>query len=116
EKVMSSDKSREQIWQEWRELVNMAPAELEDWLQTENSKTVGDTDNGESTGHKSGRKIVQIKRTNKADLTDEQWSHMAKVVGYIKRHLAQGGPEDDVQHSAWRYSLMNWGHDPLSQD
>lgn len=113
---MSSDKSREQIWQEWRELVNMAPAELEDWLQTENSKTVGDTDNGESTGHKSGRKIVQIKRTNKADLTDEQWSHMAKVVGYIKRHLAQGGPEDDVQHSAWRYSLMNWGHDPLSQD
>lgn len=38
---------------------------------------------------------------------------MAKVAGYIKRHLAQGGPEKDKEHSDWRYSLMNWGHDPL---
>ena len=37
---------------------------------------------------------------------------MHKVVGYIRRHLAQGGPAEDVEHSRWRYSLMNWGHDP----
>lgn len=113
---MSSEKTRSKIWQEWRNLLNIAPAELEDWLQTEESKSVGDSKQGESTGHQSGRKIVQIKRTNKEDLTDDQWDHMAKVNGYIKRHCAQGGPQENVENSAWRYSLMNWGHDPLKED
>lgn len=110
---MSTEKTREEIWKEWKDLLNMPPAELEDWLQTKDSQSVGDTNDGESTGHKSGRKIVQIKRTNKDELTDEQWDHMAKVVGYIKRHCAQGGPQEGAEHSPWRYSLMNWGHDPL---
>ena len=113
---MSSSKSKDEIWDEWRDLVNMAPAELEDWLETEESKSVGDSGSGESTGHKSGRRIVKIKRTSKDDLTDDQWDHMATVVGYIKRHLSQGGPKDDVKDSKWRYSLMNWGHDPLKGD
>lgn len=110
---MSSSKSQDEIWSEWRDLVNMTPQELEDWLETDASKSVGDAERGESTGHASGRRIVSIKRTNKADLDDDQWDHMAKVTGYIRRHTAQGGPDDDVEHSAWRYSLMNWGHDPL---
>ncbi|WP_187429679.1 hypothetical protein ROLI_029650 [Roseobacter fucihabitans] len=109
-------KSKDQIWSEWRELVNLQPNELEDWLETEESKSVGDTDEGESTGHKSGRRIVEMKRTNKDDLSDDQWDHMAKVVGYVKRHLSQGGPDDGKESSAWRYSLMNWGHDPLLDD
>ena len=105
---MASDKTRDTIWQEWQDNVNMAPAELEDWLETDESRSVGDSDGGESTGHASGRRIVDIKRTNKDDLTDGQWDHMATVVGYIKRHRAQGGPDGDLEHSAWRYSLMNW--------
>ena len=94
----------------------MAPAELEQWLQTEDSKSVGDSDSAESTGHRSGRRILEIKRTRKDELSDGQWQHMAKVVGYIKRHLAQGGPAHGIETSAWRYSLMNWGHDPVSSD
>lgn len=113
---MATEKSRETVWDEWKTLVNMAPAELEDWLQTEESRSVGDNDGGESTGHKSGRRIVKIKRTNKADLTESQWDHMATVVGYINRHCAQGGPASNVESSAWRFSLMNWGHDPLKSD
>ena len=113
---MATSKTRDTIWKEWNELVNMAPAELDDWLKTEESRSVGDSDEGESTGHASGRRIVEIKRTRKDDLSDSQWEHMAKVVGYIKRHSAQGGPDSDVENSAWRYSLMNWGHDPLKDD
>ncbi|KIN62455.1 putative DNA-binding protein [Sulfitobacter noctilucicola] len=113
---MSSSKSHDEIWEEWRDLVNMAPKELEDWLETDESKSVGDNESGESTGHKSGRRIVKIKRTNKDEITDDQWDHMATVVGYIKRHLSQGGPADGVENSAWRYSLMNWGHDPLQEE
>ena len=111
-----SEKSREEIWDEWRERVNMAPKELEEWLETDASKSVGDSDEGESTGHESGRRIVEIKRTNKDDLTDDQWDHMAKVVGYIKRHCSQGPPEENIEESDWRYSLMNWGHDPCAED
>lgn len=106
-------KSRETIWNEWRDLVNMAPQELEEWLETDASRSVGDTEDGESTGHASGRRIVDVMRTRKDALSTGQWAHMGKVVGYIKRHLAQGGPEDGVETSAWRYSLKNWGHDPL---
>jgi len=112
---MSSKKTKKEIWQEWKNLVNIPPAELEHWLKKEESNAVGDSTNGESTGHKSGILIVQIERTNKEDLTDEQWAHMAKVIGYIKRHCAQGGPNEDVENSSWRYSLMNWGHDPLKE-
>ncbi len=90
----------------------MAPKELENWLQTEQSQAVGDSDSGESTGHQSGRRIVKIKRTKKADLTDSDYEHMNKVTGYIKRHTAQR-PNGDVTETPWRYSLMNWGHDPL---
>ena len=109
-----TDKSRDEIWDEWRNKVNMAPQELEDWLDTDRSKSVGDTDDGESTGHKSGRRIVEIKRTNKDDLTDDQWDHMAKVVGYINRHCAQ--VPNDPEGSDWTASLKNWGHDPMKSD
>lgn len=108
-------KSREQIWDEWGDAVNMAPKELEEWLETEESKSVGDSDDGESTGHESGRKIVKIKRTNKDDLSDDQWDWMGKVVGYVNRHCAQV-PDGDIEESTWRYSLMNWGHDPMKDD
>ncbi len=111
---MSSSKDHDEIRREFDELVNMAPKEIENFLETDESKSVGaDSGDGESKGHKSGKRIVEIKRTNKDDLTDDQYEHMAKVVGYIKRHLAQGGPDEGMETSDWRYSLMNWGHDPL---
>ena len=97
------------------EAVNMTPKELERWLETEESQSVGWTHEGESeaVGHKSGRRIVAIKHKRKAELSDDDYAHMRTVVGYVHRHLKQGGPGDDKAHSRWRYSLMNWGHDPL---
>jgi hypothetical protein len=101
-----------EVWADWRDAVNMTATELEEFLETEESKSVGDKGSGgESTGHKSGRRIVQILRTNKADLDEDDAAHMRKVVGYVHRHLAQR-PSGDSSESAWRYSLMNWGHDP----
>ena len=108
---MDGDK-KDQVYSGFYDCVNMQPKELEEWLDTEESKSVGDRDSGESTGHKSGRRIVEMKNTKKAELTDSQYEHMQKVVGYIHRHKAQK-PSGDIEHSDWRYSLMNWGHDPL---
>ena len=98
---------------EFGEAVNMTAAELEKWLATGESKEVGQKPaaGGESVGHDSGRRIIKILRTKKADLTEADEAHMRKVVGYVHRHLAQR-PHGDVTDTAWRYSLMNWGHDP----
>ena len=102
----------DEVWDDWRQAVNMTAKELETWLGTDDSKSVGQSDGGgEATGHKSGRHIVDILGTKKADLSDDDVEHMRKVVGYVHRHLAQG-PSGDAEHSRWRYSLMNWGHDP----
>ena len=104
---------RQRIIEEFDEAVNMAPKELEEWLGTEESKSVGQSDGGgESKGHESGRKIVEINRKNKSDLTDDDVEHMKRVNAYVKRHLGQG-PKNDIEDSRWRRSLMNWGHDPL---
>ena len=107
----SSDEIKE-MYDEFKERVNMTGKELEEWLETDESKSVGDSDSGESTGHQMGREILKIKDKKQDDLDDDDYEAMRKVVNYQKRHLAQG-PDDDVEHSDWRYSLMNWGHDPL---
>src|SRR5690348_511085 len=100
---------------DFKEAVNMTPAQLEKWLDTDESKQVGQkSGGGESVGHDSGRKIIKILHSKKSDLTDADEAHMRKVVGYVHRHLAQR-PGGDVTETAWRYSLMNWGHDPLKK-
>ena len=101
---------------EFKDAVNMSASELEKWLKTDESKQVGQksAEGAESVGHDSGRKIIAILHTKKADLTDADEAHMRKVVGYVHRHLVQR-PKGDVETSKWRYSLMNWGHDPLKK-
>jgi len=101
------------VRREFDEAVNMTASELRSWLDTEESKEVGQKKEGhdESTGHESGRRILAILGTKKADLTTDDEAHMHTVVGYVKRHLAQR-PDGDVHDTRWRYSLMNWGHDP----
>jgi hypothetical protein len=103
-------KSDEQVVEEYDEAINMGREELEEWLETDKSKEVGQKDGGdESKGHESGRKIVAI--LEKDNYTEEDIDHMRKVVSYVHRHQAQR-PKGDVEDSNWRYSLMNWGHDP----
>ena len=94
--------------------VNMTSAQLRRWLDTDEARSVGDTSGsgGESTGHEMGRHIVELRDKKPAVLNDDDCARMRKVVGYVHRHLAQL-PKGDVTDTRWRYSLMNWGHDPL---
>ena len=122
---MSSGKSPDEVYAEFREAVNMTPGELEKWLDTEESQSVGWTGGegsrknspggGESKGHESGRHIVRLLRTKRDALGDDDLGEMRRVVGYVHRHLAQQPTKEDLETSRWRYSLMNWGHDPLKR-
>jgi hypothetical protein len=108
---MKNEDEMEVIYKDFKEHVNMSPSNLEKWLGTKESKSVGwDSGDGESIGHKSGEEIVKILHTKKADLSPSEYKHMQKVVGYIKRHLAQR-PDGDLSETNWNYSLKNWGHD-----
>jgi len=97
-------------------LVNLSAAELAAWLETPESRSVGMVRRGEteSVGRQSARKILAICAKPQDDLTDADHAHMRKVIGYCRRHLAQR-PWGDVTRTRWRYSLMNWGHDPLKE-
>lgn len=95
--------------------VNMSAAELARWLQTDESKSVGqDSGDGSRIGHHWGERIVQILHKKVAALTADEEQPMHHVHSSISRHSAQR-PQGDSQHSRWRYSLMNWGHDSLKK-
>jgi len=102
------------IREAFERLMNLTPAELAAWLETPESREVGMVRRGEteSVGRQSARKILAIRAKPPEDLTEADYAHMRKVVGYCRRHLAQR-PWGDVSNTRWRYSLMNWGHDPL---
>ncbi|BCM93412.1 hypothetical protein IAD21_05303 [Abditibacteriota bacterium] len=105
---------RDDVLRDFKDAVNMTPNQLKKYLDTDESKSVGITHEGdhESVGHESGRRIIKLLDKKKDDLTDDDLAHMKKVVGYVHRHLKQK-PDGDVSDTRWRYSLMNWGHDPL---
>jgi hypothetical protein len=105
-----------EAYDDFRAAVNMTAGELEKWLKTEESREVGQkgSPGAESVGHDSGRRIVELLHSRKGDLTPADEAHMRKVTGYVHRHLAQR-PNGDVTGTRWRYSLMNWGHDPLKK-
>ncbi len=108
------------VVKEFNEVVNMSAAALEKWLKSRESHVVGAKDGKtgtsesgpESVGHRSGRRIVQLLGKDKSAFTAGDYAHMRKVIGYVRRHLAQKPSVEDVAESRWRYSLMNWGHDP----
>jgi len=109
---------RDKVRKDFAEVVNMSPSEIQKWLATDESRAVGwkggDGKAKESVGHASGRWIVAILRKKKDELDASDYEHMRKVVGYVRRHSAQR--PDNTVTSRWRYSLMNWGHDPTKED
>lgn len=82
-------KDETQVIREFNDIANMTASELEQWLKSDDSRSAGwpkDDASGESVGHDSGRKIVEILRSNPdkdpEKYTEEQIQHMRKVVSY----------------------------------
>jgi hypothetical protein len=107
---------QQRIHDDFHRLVNMTPRTLAAWLETDESHKVGFRRRGEteSVGHRSGRRIVRLLDLAVPELEADDYAHMKKVIGYCRRHLAQR-PAGDVTDTRWRWSLMNWGHDPLKR-
>ena len=67
------DDEKRDVRKEFGDAVNMTAAQLRKWLDTDESRSVGDTggSGGESTGHEMGRHIVELRDKKVADLGDE---------------------------------------------
>ena len=107
----------DEIRKEFDDKVNMTKSEIEQWLDTDESKSVGQSGGagGETVGRDSAKRIVKILDKKKGDLTGEDLAHMKKTNSYIARHLKQkpDHSKDELREMDWTYSLKNWGHDPL---
>jgi hypothetical protein len=108
-------KSDNEIVREFQEVINMSAKDIDSCLKTPESQEVGQKKgNNESLGHESGRHIIEILDKKESEYNEDDLSQMKRVVSYVRRHSAQK-PSKDIEHSRWRYSLMNWGHDPLKK-
>ncbi|KAI1095372.1 hypothetical protein F5B19DRAFT_341715 [Rostrohypoxylon terebratum] len=112
-------KDTQTVIEEFNDIVNMSASDLETWLKEESSESAGwskSDGSGETIGHESGRKIIEILKKNPRkdpDKYDEDdVDHMRRVVAYCKRHLAQEGKAKQDPDSKSARSLKNWGHDP----
>ncbi len=119
---MTTAPDYQQTLHEFRSVVNMTPAALRHWLESDDSRSVGMTAAGErvtepgqaeSVGHHMGQRILELKQRHPDQLTPADYADMRTVVGYVHRHMAQR-PSGDIEGSRWRKSLMNWGHDPMA--
>jgi hypothetical protein len=66
---------------DFKKAVNMTANQLEKWLATKESKEVGfkDEDGGESVGHKSGKKIIELLGKRQGEYTAADLKHIHKV-------------------------------------
>ncbi len=112
---------RHEIERTFNDLVNMSPSEHRSWLETEDSRSVGMTHEGErvthdgekeAVGHAMGGRVLAVRAKKVSERDDDDYDAMRKVIGYVHRHMKQR-PTGDVTDTRWRKSLMNWGHDPL---
>ena len=94
--ALTEDEKRE-TREEFQRVVNMTPAKLREWLDGEESRSVGMRPGGgrvsepggeESVGHHMGGRILQIRQRKGAELTDEDYADMRKVIGYVRPGVA----------------------------
>ncbi|MFG2437662.1 DUF3140 domain-containing protein [Streptomyces sp. NPDC048508] len=68
--MAARNEARDETVAAFREAVNMTPARLGKWLATDESKSVGQSDGGESVRHASSRRVVKLLHTKKGNLTE----------------------------------------------
>jgi hypothetical protein len=107
-----SDPEIELVWEAFHEVVNMNSEELRTWLLVDAANEdafPADPDLGLA---ELGRRVVDILRKRKVDLTDADVAAMREVVDFVEKALITP-PTEEAANARWRRSLMNVGHDPL---
>lgn len=91
----------------FRMIVNIDADQLERWLDTPQSKKLETMNAATDVGHQVQKLLC--KRRDKYDADDLK--QMQTVIDHVNSRLSKR-PKGDIVASNWRFSLMNWGHDP----
>ena len=107
-------RTREDVYAEFRTLINMSPLELEKLLETKTSRALPPEtgEPGFDIDKKISRKLIKMLRKRKYMLTKGEYECMDKVINLIN-NLYCHKPTDNILTSQWRFALMNLGHDPV---
>lgn len=119
-----SDEPNEQVWKDWRKLVNMTERELRDFLEEYGDEAGLSRAEAKAEGIKSGRDSARAilrmlpEGTSysraEAEWTSTDWEWARRQVAFIKRMRGVKGPlrEDDGEPTRKLLALKVWGHDP----
>jgi len=110
---------KDDIYKDWKELINMSYSELKEFYDSEEGKVAGlkksEADElGIHSGRESARWIMKMKKTKREDWTNEMWAWAKRQIGFVKRMSgAKGDLIDEKGNKTRKYlSLLIWGHNP----
>ncbi len=97
----------------FHEVVNVSASMLDQWLDGDEARACGGVPapDDELAEHVPGRRVVDVLRTPRGDLTAMDVAFMRRVVVHVEQQLA-ARPEEPEAVERWRCSLLGWGHDP----
>lgn len=116
-------KTDDEVYSEWKVLVNMTPREIErfldDYGDTAGLSRSEASAQGIKSGRDSARAIIRMKRKGKSKWNANDWKWARRQVGFIKRMSGSKGvllkekADGSFEPTRKYLSLLVWGHDPL---
>lgn len=109
---------QQQLYQDWRTLVNLRPVELRKFLAEYGHVAGLSRSEAAAQGIKSGREsatwILRMKATRPSNWTPTMWEWAKRQVAFIRRMRGNRGPlyHDDGTPTRKLLALLLWGHDP----
>lgn len=112
-----SDKEKDEIYEEWKDLINMSEKELKSWAEDKDRlkaslsrDEAGDIQSGYDSLHRIKRRVDEPQK----EWSDEDYDNAAQEIGFNSRMLGNepGDVVSGTGMSKWEISLRNWGHDP----
>lgn len=116
---LEANRSHSELLSEWRQLVNMTPAEIQDFLERPEGRSAGMTRQeadrqGLRSGQDAARAILHMKQKDPQHWTFRDWDWAQRQVNFIRRMSGMRGELWDPRGRPTRklLSLMLWGHLP----
>ena len=113
----SNDKT--EIYEKWKQLVNMSYSELKNFYDSEDGKIAGLTkkeadSQGIHSGRESAKWIMKMKKTPNSEWTLQMWRWAKRQISFVSRMSGMKGELYDEKGNKTRkhLALLIWGHNP----
>jgi 16S rRNA G966 N2-methylase RsmD len=114
----SNDKT--EIYEKWKQLVNMSYSELKNFYDSEEGKIAGLTkkeadSQGIHSGRESAKWIMKMKKTPNSEWTLPMWRWAKRQISFVSRMSGMKGELYDEKGNKTRkhLALLIWGHNPV---